>query len=82
MRKVVGKRSAMAGGRGGGGGGGARGGGVITKKSVRFCAFDLSTIDMPTDAIEDSDTAGGREAYRPAEGVPGPFASENFKKYS
>lgn len=28
------------------------------KKGVRFCAFDLSTVDMPTDAIEDSDVAG------------------------
>ncbi|CAM9304642.1 unnamed protein product [Ectocarpus sp. 6 AP-2014] len=27
------------------------------KKGVRFCAFDLSTVDMPTDAIEDSDAA-------------------------
>lgn len=28
------------------------------KKRVRFCAFDLSTVDMPTDAVEDSDVAG------------------------
>ncbi|CAM9735965.1 unnamed protein product, partial [Laminaria digitata] len=31
--------------------------GVKKKKRVRFCAFDLSTIDMPTDGIEDSDVA-------------------------
>eukprot|EP00904_Undaria_pinnatifida_P009783 jgi/Undpi1/5935/HiC_scaffold_2.g01209.m1 len=33
------------------------GGDVNKKKRVRFGAFDLSTIDMPTDAIEDSDVA-------------------------
>lgn len=36
---------------------GAAGGGG-KKKRVRFCAFDLSTVDMPSDAIKDSDVAG------------------------
>lgn len=47
------------------------GGDVNKKKRVRFGAFDLSTIDMPTDAIEDSDVAGetetgtGRRGFQP-----------------
>lgn len=36
----------------------AGGGGGKKKKRVRFCAYDLSTVDMPSDAIEDSDVAG------------------------
>lgn len=28
------------------------------KKRVRFCAFDLSSVDMPSDAIQDSDVPG------------------------
>ncbi|CBJ28034.1 hypothetical protein Esi_0089_0094 [Ectocarpus siliculosus] len=35
----------------------AKAAGGKKKKGVRFCAFDLSTVDMPTDAIEDSDAA-------------------------
>ncbi|CAN0503694.1 unnamed protein product, partial [Ectocarpus sp. 12 AP-2014] len=42
---------------GAGAGAAAKAAGGKKKKGVRFCAFDLSTVDMPTDAIEDSDAA-------------------------
>ena len=58
-KKVVDRRTAAV-------AGGDRG--AKTKKRVRFCAFDLSTIDMPTDGLEDSDVAGERWVVE----VPGP----------
>eukprot|EP00903_Cladosiphon_okamuranus_P007116 g6914.t1 len=42
---------------------------AATRKRVQFFAFDFSTVDMPTDAIEDSDTAAKEVAQCLVRGV-------------
>lgn len=36
----------------------------MAKKSVRFCAFDLSTVDMPSDAVQGSSLPGKVAQFR------------------